>query len=57
MCAIHQGVSRRMFTTMLAGGAVGLSVGRADAAGRVAAFVVTCIDYRLVDDATRFFDS
>lgn len=58
MCAIHQaGVSRRMFTTMLAGTAVGLSVRRADAAGSVAALVVTCIDYRLVDDATRFFDT
>jgi carbonic anhydrase len=57
MCAIHSAaVSRRVFSSMLAGGVVGLSFGRAHAAGSVAALVVTCIDYRLVDDATRFFD-
>jgi hypothetical protein len=29
---------------------------RAEAAGGVTALAVTCIDYRLVDDAVRFFD-
>ncbi len=42
---------------MLAAGA-GLSLlpGRAFASGTAEALALTCIDYRLVDDATRFFD-
>lgn len=53
----HNCMHRRHFGAMLAAGA-GLSLlpGKAFAAGQAEALALTCIDYRLVDDATRFFD-
>lgn len=59
MCEHHEklGISRRNFAlTML--GTAGLTALplAARAAGNVAALALTCIDFRLVDDATRFFD-
>ena len=59
MCEHHEtnDISRRGVVSMALGGA-GLAFipTRARATGSVEALVVTCIDYRLVDDAVRFFD-
>jgi hypothetical protein len=59
MCGTHQEhkLSRRAFAG-LAAGAAGLALMplRARASGAIEAMGVTCIDYRLVDDAVRFFD-
>ena len=59
MCEQHEkhGVSRRNFAG-LALGAAGLAAFplRARAAGHVTALALVCIDYRLIDDAVRFFD-
>ena len=55
---IETGLSRRGFAGVVAG-AVGLSLLlplRAKASGAIEAMGVTCIDYRVVDDAVRFFD-
>lgn len=50
-------VSRRDMGALFLGGAVTMSMLplRARAAGEVEALGLTCIDYRLVDDAVRFF--
>lgn len=60
MCLEHaeHGFSRRNFGA-LALGAAGLSLLplRARASGSAEALALTCIDYRLVDDNVRFFDS
>ena len=62
MCDLHEiapktALTRRSFAG-LATGAVALTLMplRAKASGKVEAMGVTCIDYRLVDDAVRFFD-
>ena len=57
MCAHRESVSRRRFAflTVSAMGTLLLPLS-ALAAGSADALVVTCIDYRLVEDATRFFD-
>ena len=52
MCDFH--MSRRH---MLAAGFSIVSVPGAAQAATVTALAITCIDYRLVDDAVRFFDS
>src|SRR5690348_6471921 len=51
-------LSRRGFATLALGaaGAAALPL-RATAAGTVEALALTCIDYRLVDDSVKFFDS
>jgi carbonic anhydrase len=51
-------LSRRSFATLALGaaGAAALPF-RVSAAGNVEALALTCIDYRLVDDSVRFFDS
>lgn len=59
MCSTHSTYepSRRTFTGLAAGGAGLLLMPlRAKASGSIEAMGVTCIDYRLVDDAVRFFD-
>ena len=57
MCKNGHAVTRRYFGA-LSLGAVGalLLPASGRAAGEVDALVVTCIDYRLVDDAVKFFD-
>ena len=62
MCDLHEiapktALTRRSFAG-LATGAVALTLMplRAKASGKVEAMGVTCIDYRLVDDAVHFFD-
>lgn len=56
-CGCHK-LSRRSFLTAAASvaavAATGLT-GRAFAGGHAAALVVTCMDFRLVDDAARYF--
>src|SRR3569833_1912317 len=51
-------LTRRGFATLALGtaGAAALPL-RAFAAGTVEALALTCIDYRLVDDSVKFFDS
>ena len=51
-------LTRRGFATLALGtaGAAALPL-RASAAGTVEALALTCIDYRLVDDSVKFFDS
>jgi hypothetical protein len=51
-------LSRRGFATLAlaAAGATALPL-RAGASGSIEALGLTCIDYRLVDDSVRFFDS
>lgn len=62
MCDLHDSRSKSALTRRhfagLATGAAALSLMplRAKASGKVEAMGVTCIDYRLVDDAVRFFD-
>ena len=54
MCEHH---SRRGFAGLMLGAAGFAAIPlRASAAGSVTALGLTCIDYRLVDDAVRFFD-
>lgn len=59
MCSTHRihDLSRRAFTGAAAG-AAGLLLAplRASASGSIEAMGVTCIDYRVVDEAVRFFD-
>jgi hypothetical protein len=57
MC-LHQGaLTRRRFGFLTASAAAtAILPVSARAAGHADALVVTCIDYRLVDDTTRFFD-
>lgn len=52
-CRVH----RRELGIMLVGVAGAGLVSRVAGAATVTALAVTCIDYRLVDDAVRFFDS
>jgi carbonic anhydrase len=55
MCEFH--ASRRHALGVL-GGALGISLVAGEAEGAtVTALAITCIDYRLVDDAVKFFDS
>lgn len=62
MCDVHDtapktALTRRNFAGLAAGAAaLSLVPLRARASGKVEAMGVTCIDYRLVDDAVRFFD-
>src|SRR5215470_12591951 len=58
MC-LHEGaMSRRRFGLLtVSAAAMSFATLSARAAGHADALVVTCIDYRLVDDTTRFFDS
>ncbi len=50
------GTRRQMLGLGLGAAGLALLPSRARAAGGVTALAVTCIDYRLVDDAVRFFD-
>ncbi len=62
MCDVHDiapktALTRRGFAGLATGAAaLTLMPLRAKASGNVEAMGVTCIDYRLVDDAVRFFD-
>jgi len=60
MCSAHDiatTMSRRGAARLFAGAAGTMLLPfRARASGEIAALGVTCIDYRLVDDAVRFFD-
>jgi hypothetical protein len=57
MCGLQSGITRRHFGTLaLVAGGLSFLPKSARAAGHADALVVTCIDYRLVDDAVRFFD-
>lgn len=62
MCDLHAiapktALTRRSFAGLATGAAaLTLMPLRAKASGKVEAMGVTCIDYRLVDDAVRFFD-
>ncbi|MBU6443940.1 MAG: hypothetical protein KGR48_08490 [Alphaproteobacteria bacterium] len=58
MCSTHRehALSRRAFAGLAAGAALMLTPLRSTASGVIEAMGVTCIDYRLVDDAMRFFD-
>jgi carbonic anhydrase len=49
--------TRRGLGRLLAGAAAGLSAAGGAEAAPVTALAITCIDYRLVDDAVRFFDA
>jgi carbonic anhydrase len=53
----HASVNRRgIFSFLASAGALSFLPRDARAAGHVEALAITCIDYRLVDDAVRFFD-
>jgi hypothetical protein len=58
VCTYQKAVTRRRFGLLsLSATAMSFLPVSARAGGHADALVVTCIDYRLVDDATRYFDS
>ncbi len=58
MCRKHEGLSRRGFASLAVGAAGLAALSRpAMAAADIEALALTCIDYRLIDDAVRFFNS
>jgi carbonic anhydrase len=50
-------IDRRALAKLLAGAAGAAALPEAAQAATVTALAITCIDYRLVDDAVKFFDS
>lgn len=56
MCEERPGFSRRALGGLIAGGAAFSVLPLRAKAGNVSALGLTCIDYRLVDDAVAFFD-
>ncbi|MDB5735590.1 MAG: hypothetical protein JWN16_2227 [Alphaproteobacteria bacterium] len=55
--ATNKNVNRRALGKFLAGAAGSAALPQAARAATVTALAITCIDYRLVDDAVRFFDA